>query len=308
MPKAPPCDASSANEARIELCRCMEALRDGTPHDLSTKAREIRALQDAWKALGPDGDESAARLWHRFKRAADAAYAPCAALFEKQKATREHNLAQRTRICTTLESFASSHDWQAPDWKRVHATIGRARSAWRKYDDIPNASRKALQKRFRLAIDPLEAKLREEQDRNHKAKNALIRQVRAALDDSERPLGELIQTAKQAQVAWKMIGVTDRRVDQKLWKQFRGFCDRVFAKREAPPASNPQIPPTGDCSKRRSPCNAVLLEARRRANLCTQLERGELDRATVNRLWDGEVTLPSRWAERLRDRLQASIP
>ena len=52
----------------------------------------------------------------------------------------------------------------------------------------------------------------------------------------------------------------------------------------------------------------ALIEARRRANLCTQLERGELDRATVNRLWDGEVTLPSRWAERLRDRLQASIP
>ena len=43
-------------------------------------------------------------------------------------------------------------------------------------------------------------------------------------------LREAIDKAKGIQREWKEVGLTPRQVDRKLWKDFRGACDGVFAR------------------------------------------------------------------------------
>ena len=38
---------------------------------------------------------------------------------------------------------------------------------------------------------------------------------------------------KRLQADWKRVGPTRRRIDQAIWKEFRGICDEVFATRDA---------------------------------------------------------------------------
>ena len=46
------------------------------------------------------------------------------------------------------------------------------------------------------------------------------------------PLPDQINLMKRLQADWKRVGTTPRRVDQQLWKDFRGICDGVFQARD----------------------------------------------------------------------------
>ena len=222
----------ATNPKRIELCEQMEVLHDTDSIAPEEKAKAIKELQDQWKLLGSSDSREGQKLWSRFKRASDKAYAPCAEFFKQQRATREENLKSRQTICASLEMFEMDHHWETADWKGVSDIIQQAQNQWREYNDVPRHKLKKLQERFTNIISTLRNRLRAEQERNHESKRPLIQQIETLLAN-DAPAAELVEITKRNQRAWQNIGISDRRVDQKLWQQFRIQCDLVFERRDA---------------------------------------------------------------------------
>ena len=89
-----------------------------------------------------------------------------------------------------------------------------------------------MDSRFKAVTDKITGHLREEWERNEARKKAIVEEARAAAE-ADGPIREQTDTMKRLQADWKRVGPTRRRIDQAMWKEFRGICDQVFASRDA---------------------------------------------------------------------------
>ncbi|MDP5058667.1 MAG: DUF349 domain-containing protein [Pseudomonadales bacterium] len=262
----------ATNPKRLELCETMEHLRDDAGITPEEKAKAIKEMQEQWKTLGSSDSREGQKLWSRFKRASDAAYEPCAAFFKQQRATRELNLKNKLSICDSLELFEKDNNWDSADWKAVNDIISKAQNQWRDYNDIPRHKYKKLQQRFVDIIDTLRARISAEQGRNHELKRTLIQHLETLMANAA-PAAELVEATKRAQREWQQIGICERRVDQKLWKQFRTQCDAVFERRDAAVTETKQV------------VNAARQQAQQ---ICGQMQQAirddSIDRAQIQQL------------------------
>jgi len=211
---------------REDLCVEMEKLiKAKIP--APQKAQAIRDLQDEWKSLGDSRNTQ--KLWQRFRKAADKAYAPCAEYFEQQKQLRQHNEAQRQHIIEQLQQFIDGSDWQTIDWKTVERLQPLARREWSHYTPVDRANAKTLQDRFNRIMDQLHAKLTEERQKNATLREQLIAQAQQLLQLED--VAAAIEQSRQLQTQWQQIGATWHKQNQQLWKQFRATLDALFERR-----------------------------------------------------------------------------
>ena len=212
----------------IELCEQMEALADSSQNP-QKQAGAIKILQQAWKkldALAPD------EIWQRFQAAGDKAYEPCAAFHAEHDALRAENLVKRKEVLEKLKeivSLSEQEEWlEQPDWKLLRTKLRDIRDEWRKYADVDNQKARKVGKRYGELSRKLETHLKGEYDANLARKQQLVDRA-LTMSAMESPAISLDQL-KELQADWKTVGITERRDDQKLWKQFQEACDAVFAK------------------------------------------------------------------------------
>ncbi len=129
----------------------MEALK--TVEDLDAAAREVRELQEQWRAAADVPRAQSRWLWKRYKAAHDEVWARCETFFAAQQEQRTENLAKKIALCEQAEALAESTQWiqtaeaikklQA-EWKR----LARCRAA-RKGDlgSLPHRVRSLLHRR-----------------------------------------------------------------------------------------------------------------------------------------------------------------
>ena len=89
-----------------------------------------------------------------------------------------------------------------------------------------------MDSRFKAITDKIAGHLRGEWERNEAIKKSIVEQARAAVG-AGAPIHEQTRLMKKLQADWKRVGPTRRRIDQAIWKEFRGICDEVFATRDA---------------------------------------------------------------------------
>ena len=168
--------------------------------------------------------------------------------------------------------FEKDNNWDSADWKAVNDIISKAQNQWRDYNDIPRHKYKKLQQRFVDIIDTLRARISAEQGRNHELKRTLIQHLETLMANAA-PAAELVEATKRAQREWQQIGICERRVDQKLWKQFRTQCDAVFERRDAAVTETKQV------------VNAARQQAQQ---ICGQMQQAirddSIDRAQIQQL------------------------
>lgn len=211
---------------REALCVEMEKLVK-TKIPAPQKAQAIRELQDEWKSLGDSRNTQ--KLWQRFRKAADKAYAPCAEYFEQQKQLRQHNETQRLHIIEQLQQFLDTTDWHNIDWRTVERLQPIARQEWSHYTPVDRTNAKALQDRFNRVLDQLYQKLQEERQRNASAREQLI--VRAQQLAQQADAQSAIEQSRQLLAEWQQIGITWRKQHQELWKGFRAALDALYERR-----------------------------------------------------------------------------
>lgn len=212
---------------QVALCEQMEYLAE-QPMEPEAKSERIKELQKEWRELGGSSDRA---LWARFKQASDKAYEPCKSYFKAKSGLKQANLEKRKVICTELEHFLASVDWNSVNWKAVEHILHTARQEWKAAWPVEFRDNRKVQKHFDELIKKIEAPVSNEQQKNEGLKLAIVEQAQALT--THEPLQEAMDKAKALQSEWQAVGITRHREDRKLWQAFRKACDEIFARRDS---------------------------------------------------------------------------
>ncbi len=211
-----------------QLCARMEALR--TSDDLDAAAREVRELQEQWRASADVPRAQADALWRRFKAAHDEVWARCEAHFASQAAERADNLAKKTVLCEQAEALSDS-----TDWVKTSEALKLLQAEWKTIGPVSRGREKAIWERFRSACDRFFTRRHEDlQQRktswheNLARKEALCEraEVLAESTDWEPAAAEI----RKLQAEWKTIGPVKKSRSEAIWQRFRGACDKFFSR------------------------------------------------------------------------------
>ncbi len=211
-----------------ELVEKMEGLVASTlPPEVL--AKQIKTLQEQWKALSKGNQSQDEDLWKSFHSVAEKAYQPCKQHFEKLAELRRQNLDKRKVLTKQVEVFYGGSDWDNADWKKVQKILKVARDEWQSYSPVEHNENKKIQTTFDKVMDKIYQKLQEEYQKNAEQKQQLVEKAKHTLELEN--MFDATEQIKSLQQKWKKIGFSTRKKDQTLWTEFRKCCDKVFEKR-----------------------------------------------------------------------------
>jgi hypothetical protein len=173
----------AANLAGKEaLCQQAEALADST--DWIRTAEAIKALQAAWKSVGPvpRGQEQA--MWERFRRACDSFFTRRHEDLARRKEEWAANLTKKLALCERVETLASSSDWE-----RGIEEIKRAQAEWKATGSVRKNRADAIWQRFRGACDAFFERYRERDNAKLAAERTERETLCAELEALASPAG-----------------------------------------------------------------------------------------------------------------------
>lgn len=212
---------------RSELIEQMRALigSDLPPPEL---AEQIRRLQEEWRSLAKGGTDSEEE-WTQFHAAAEAAYAPCKAYFERQAQVRAENLEKRKALVARVAQFEQATNWDEVDWKQVASFLRTVRQEWRDSGPTERAATKPVEQQFEENLARIQARLDAEYAANLARKQKLVEQAKrlATIQD----LAQAAEEVKRLQATWRNVGLTPHERGQRLWEEFKRHCDAVFEQR-----------------------------------------------------------------------------
>jgi hypothetical protein len=209
-----------------ELCVQVEKLLDVT--DLPRAARELRDIDERWKAARQAPKDEGETLWRRFKAARDQVRARCDAYFAGEAHKRADNLRRKEALCTEAESLAES-----TDWVKTAQRLQAMQEEWKAIGPVPRQKARQLWDRFRGACGKFFERRKEDRARrsgerkgNLEKKDALCVQAEALAGstDWDKALSEV----KRLQAEWKTVGPVAKDKSDVVWQRFRTACDLVF--------------------------------------------------------------------------------
>jgi hypothetical protein len=210
-----------------------------SPLEPKIQADKIKAIRAEWNALGPATGHRDRTLAVRFNELAEEAFEPCRSYFSEQASIRKQNLLERQRICDQLEEYMSSVDWATTDMKAAEQIMRAARNEWRGYHPVDRSRGKKLEAAFEDLQGQIHARVKKAWADNLDKKRQVVADAET-LVHSDADNNAKVEGAKSLQRRWREIGITPRKPDQDLWREFRRHCDSIFTTRDVDKAQADQ--------------------------------------------------------------------
>ncbi len=224
----------SNNKIRDELIAQVEQLveSDQHPDAISSALKEARKewqRLESLEVLPGDKRRYAAPpgQWRRFQAACKQAFEKARPFFEKRQEAKEQNLDALNKF---IEKGMEVADSETPDGGEMLGFMRKARQVIRRLDDIPPKARGMAANQLKSLMDQLSKRLDESYEEVESVKRRLVAEARELAH--EKDLRTAIDTAKALQARWQKAGSGRRRIEQKLWKEFREPIDPLFAQLE----------------------------------------------------------------------------
>ncbi len=217
-------------QARETIIAEVEALV-GSKQSPPKIAREVQQARATWKSWDKTGDTSPKSLWSKFDDACTRAYEPCKAHFDRLAQERKQNFAKRISICEQLEAVEADSDWKTPAWRDLDKQVRDLVNGWRRAGPVDRGKRKKIEARYDAVFKKLDARFERERARNVKQRNALTEEVLALKQSDD--VHAAIARVKEVQRQWRPSVLSDRRLERKMWQQFKSACDDIFAVRDS---------------------------------------------------------------------------
>lgn len=215
---------------KTSLCEQLEAICTDTLKtfaDWDTVTKQIIDLQAEWKKIGFAPQKMNTAIFERFRKGCDAFFGQKAQFFQNMKEELNANLAKKKELVEKAEALMDS-----TDWKTTGDTLVKLQKQWKEIGAVPRKYSDALWKRFVGACDHFfEAKqaatadVRNEEKANMQSKQSIIEQLQALAEQEE---GNIIQKVKELQQQWNEIGHVPFREKDRLYKEYRAICDRIY--------------------------------------------------------------------------------
>ena len=222
------------HQARVQLCERAEAAATLTL-DAPRLAVEVKNLRNEWSALDQQHGDVPKRLWERFDRACEKAYAPAARYFAQQAALQEQARKRREEFTAAAAAHATTLLVEPRDWRTIEGWLRETDRRWHggELGSVEPKSWRDLDARFDAALAPLRDTLSVARDQA-KARRLVLIEEATGLAAKALDRDALVQV-KAIQAKWQALAKEVRliqRDERRLWEQFRAACDAVFEARE----------------------------------------------------------------------------
>ncbi len=208
----------------------------GSDEKLDHTFNRFRELQSRWKETGPVPQADLKDLWENYNLQVENFYDFIKINKELRDLDLRRNLERKTALCEEAEALVQQSQASRRDWNKAGDRLLEIQKTWKTIGFAPRKDNNRIYERFRAACDRFfEAKrafyagVKEETDRNLKAKTELCEAAEALMEseDWKAATDELIAL----QARWKETGAVSRRHSDRIWKRFRAACDRFFARK-----------------------------------------------------------------------------
>ncbi|MDO6567656.1 DUF349 domain-containing protein [Alteromonas sp. 1_MG-2023] len=210
--------AAPRKPALVEEAQALAA----TPvDDIKQRGEAIRYLRQQWLSLGAASDDDA--LQKAFDDALELAFKPCRDHYAALDAEREKALQARQGLIEQVSAVELSQD------EAVLAKLfDRIVKQWHDCGQVEKREYEALKQRWSQALNPLQTKVNQWHAENKKAKQQLVAQAAALLEDED--IASATEKAQKLQHNWKAIGHAGKRDESRLWREFRLANDALFGR------------------------------------------------------------------------------
>ena len=205
----------------------------------AAKFDEVKAVQAAWKEVGPSPRERDREQWNRFKALLDTFFAARREHHKVIDQERQENLDQKLALISSAKELAEDAErfgeGQAVGKKSEPDFLREVKDLQRSFRDIGHVPRdrfEEIRDRFKTECDriytvlePWFAKQDEERSANLEAKQALIKELEELLEE-ERP-DWFMDEVKAIQQKWKDAGQVPRQ-EMAINDRFQELVDQVY--------------------------------------------------------------------------------
>ena len=215
---------------KTALCEQLEAFdTEGLKNfaDWDGITQKIKELQAEWKTIGFAPQKMNTAIFERFRQGCDAFFEKKNAFFKDLKEELNTNLAKKKELVEKAEALMESTDWRS-----TGDILINLQKQWKEIGTVPRKYSEDLWKRFTSACDHFfearqaaTADVRNEEKANKEEKLGIIDQLKQ-LAETE---GEnVIQQVKELQQKWSEVGHVPFRDKEKLYKEYRELCDKIY--------------------------------------------------------------------------------
>ncbi|MEM7368399.1 MAG: DUF349 domain-containing protein [Bacteroidota bacterium] len=200
------------------------------PRAWNDATRELRALQEEWKAIGQAPHRINSELWSKYREHCNAFFSNKAAFFKKFDEFRSENLEKKRALVERVEELVKQGEWE-----KTAKELKQIQKSWKEIGPVPERHSNKLWNRFRTACDSFFENrrthykgLHEGEHMNLESKKALIEEVKK-LDVKELGgIDNAIKKIKDIQARWKEIGKVPYKEKDTIWEKFRSAIDQFF--------------------------------------------------------------------------------
>ena len=216
--------------AKTALCEELEGMAtEGLKSfaDWDSITQKIIALQAKWKTIGYAPQKMNTQIFERFRTACDAFFEKKSQFFQRQKEELNANLARKKELVEKAEALKDS-----TEWRKTGDALIQLQKQWKEIGAVPRKYSETLWKRFIAACDQFfEAKQaatagqREEEQGNLQQKQGIIEQLKALASEGAE---DVLQRVRELQQQWNEVGHVPFRDKDRLYKEYREICDKLY--------------------------------------------------------------------------------
>ena len=216
--------------AKTALCEELEGMAtEGLKSfaDWDSITQKIIALQAKWKTIGYAPQKMNTQIFERFRTACDAFFEKKSQFFQRQKEELNANLARKKELVEEAEALKDS-----TEWRKTGDALIQLQKQWKEIGAVPRKYSETLWKRFIAACDQFfEAKQaatagqREEEQGNLQQKQGIIEQLKALASEGAE---DVLQKVRELQQQWNEVGHVPFRDKDRLYKEYREICDKLY--------------------------------------------------------------------------------
>lgn len=233
-------------EQKEALCKNAEQLAE--IEDVVSAFKQLQALHNEWREIGPVAKELRDELWNRFKDASTVINKRHQAYFESRKETETQNETAKVALCEEIEqivaSLAEVDSYNA--WEEKTQAILAMQERWKSVGFASRKNNTVLFERFRQSCDAFFAakaeyfkKAKESLNANLEKKRALCEKAEALKDSTDWKTAT--DTLVALQKEWKQTGPVAKKHSDLVWKRFNEACDYFFEQKKKAMSSNREI-------------------------------------------------------------------
>jgi len=215
---------------KTALCEQIEAISTDelkTSSEWDEITKKIIEIQATWKTIGFAPQKMNTAIFERFRKGCDAFFEKKAQFFQTLKESLNENLAKKKELVEKAEALKDSTDWRS-----TGDILIKLQKQWKEIGNVPHKYSEDLWKRFVGACDQFfearqqaTAGVRDEQNANKEEKLSIIERLKElAAKEGE----EIMQEVKELQKKWNEVGHVPFRDKDKLYKDYREVCDKIY--------------------------------------------------------------------------------